>query len=438
MNPFNRRAFLKAAVAAAPVTASLALPRPARAGRRASVVVVGGGFGGATAAKYLKKMDAALDVTLVEREKVYVSCPLSNEVLSGHGRLEDLQRGYDGLKKHGVNVVFDDATDVDPAAKRVRLKSGKTLGYDALVLAPGIDFDYGGVEGYSEQLANTTHPHAWKAGPQTLALRKQLQAMPDGGTFIITVPPKPFRCPPGPYERAAQVANYLRDHGKKKAKVLILDANDSFSKKALFEQAWKLQYPGMIEWVPGASGGKVVRMDAKANTVHTDFQDYKADVLNIIPPHHAGAIAVKAGLANVNGWCGVNMLTLESEVHPDIWVVGDSTIHGELPVYDAPKSAHMANTQAKTAAGAIIAKLNGLPAPEPFIVNTCYSVTDKDWGFSVVHIYRAIDGKLVYIKEAGGISPVNMDSEEALKLQRKLESKYVHGWLHNVLADAFA
>lgn len=438
MTAFDRRAFLKAAAAVAPASACLALPNTAHAGKKARVVVVGGGFGGATAAKYLKKMDAALEVTLVERQKTYTSCPLSNEVLSGHGKLEDLQRGYDGLVKHGVNLIFDDATGLDPVKKTVKLKGGKSLSYDALVLAPGIDFNFGAVEGYSEQLANTTHPHAWKAGPQTLVLKKQLESMKDGGVFIISVPPKPFRCPPGPYERAAQVANYLRDHGKKKAKVLILDANDSFSKKGLFEQAWKLQYPGMIEWVAGAAGGKVTRMDPKSNTAYTDFGEYKADVLNVIPPHHAGSIAMGAGLAKVNGWCGVNMLTLESEVHPDIWVVGDSTLHGDLPVYDAPKSAHMANTQAKTAAGAIIAKLNGLPVPEPFIVNTCYSVTDKDWGFSVVHIYRAQGGKLVYIKEAGGISPVTMDSEEALKAQRKLESRYVHGWLKNVLADAFA
>jgi sulfide dehydrogenase [flavocytochrome c] flavoprotein subunit len=269
-------------------------------------------------------------------------------------------------------------------------------------------------------------------------LQKQLQAMQDGDTFVISVPPKPFRCPPGPYERASLMANYLRDHGKKRSKVIILDANDSFSKKGLFEQAWKRQYPGMIEWVAGADGGKVVKMDPATNTAFTDFHEVKAAVLNIIPPHHAGHVARNAGLANVNGWCGVNMLTMESAVHKDIWVVGDSTVHGDLPVYDAPKSAHSASTQAKVAAGAIVAKLRGQPAPEPFFVNTCYSLTDKDWGFSVVHIYRVRDGKLVYIQEAGGISPIAIPDEEELKLQRKLEAEYAPGWLKNIMTDAFS
>ena len=437
MSSFNRRAFIKAAIAAAPASAFLALPKAAHAGVKAKIVVIGGGFGGATAAKYLKLMDPGLEVTLVERQKTYTSCPLSNEVLSGHGKLEDLQIGYDGLAKRGINLVFDDATGIDPAKKSVSLKSGKTLKYDALVVSPGIDFNFSAIAGYSEELANTTHPHAWKAGPQTLALKKRLESMKDGGTFIISVPPGPFRCPPGPYERAAQVANYLRDHGKGKSKVLILDANDSFSKKGLFEQAWKMQYPGMIEWVAGASGGKVIKMDAKSNTAYTDFGDYKADVLNIIPPHHAGMVAKNAGLTNEKGWCSVDMLTMESVVHKDIWVVGDSCVHGDLPVYGAPKSAHSASTQAKVAAGAIIAKLNGLPAPEPFFVNTCYSITDKDWGFSVVHVYRVKDGKLVYIQEAGGISPVNLPDEAQLKLQRKLESEYATGWLKNIMADSF-
>ncbi len=437
MNSFNRRAFIKAAIAAAPASAFLTLPNHAHAGSKARIVVIGGGYGGATAAKYLKLLDAHLDVTLVERQKTYTSCPLSNEVISGHGKIEDLQRGYDGLMKRGINVVFDDAIGIDAAGKTVRLKGGKTLSYDALVLSPGVDFNYGAIEGYSEELANTSHPHAWKAGPQTLTLKKQLAGMQDGQTFVITVPPGPFRCPPGPYERASQVASYFKHHGMMKSKVIIADANDSFSKKGLFEQAWKRHYPGMIEWVAGAAGGKVVKFDAKTNTASSDFNDYKGDVVNIIPPHHAGAIAKQAGLTNEKGWCPVDMLTMESSIHKDIYVVGDACVHGELPVYAAPKSAHSAATQAKVAVGAIIAKLNGMPAPEPFFVNTCYSIAEENWGFSVVHIYRVKDGKLVYIKEAGGISPVNLP-EGQLLLQRKLESEYATGWLKNILADAFA
>ncbi len=440
---FNRREFLKTLTTTSVVVPLSACAAPSGGGSaggsgKARIVVVGGGFGGATASKYLKMLDPSLEVTLVERNKTFTSCPLSNEVISGHGKFEDLQRGYDGLMKRGVNVVFDDAVAVDPAGKSVKLKSGTTLKYDYLVLSPGIDFNYGGVAGYSEELANTTHPHAYKAGPQTLALKKQLEGMKDGQTFVIAVPPGPFRCPPGPYERASQVASYFKSHGMMKSKVIIADANDSFSKKGLFEQAWKMHYPGMIEWVAGAQGGKVVKFDAKTNTASSDFNDFKGDVVNIIPPHHAGMIAKNTGLTNEKGWCPVDMLTMESTVHKNIFVVGDSTVHGDLPVYGAPKSAHMANTQAKVAVGNILAKINGTPSPEPFFVNTCYSIAEKDWGFSVVHIYRMKEGKLVYDQKAGGISPVNMADEAALKLQRKLESEYCVGWFKNIMADAFA
>jgi sulfide dehydrogenase [flavocytochrome c] flavoprotein subunit len=347
--------------------------------------------------------------------------------------------------KRGVNVVFDDAMAVDPAGKSVKLKSGKTLKYDFLVLSPGIDFNYGGVAGYSEELANTTHPHAYKAGPQTLALKKQLESMKDGGTFIIAVPPGPFRCPPGPYERASQVANYLRDHGKGKSKVLILDANDSFSKKGLFEQAWKELYGygpgGMIEWVPGASDGKVLKVDAKSMTCFTNFGEHKGDVVNLIPPHHAGKVAKDLGLATFkNAWCEVKAESMESKGQPDIYVIGDSCVGGELATNNAfPKSAHMAMTQAKIAAGAIIAKANGLALPEPFYVNTCYSVVAPDYGFSVVHVYRVENNAWIYVKEASGISPVTLpDKSPVPRIFRKLEAEYANGWLTNVMADAFA
>jgi sulfide dehydrogenase [flavocytochrome c] flavoprotein chain len=257
-------------------------------------------------------------------------------------------------------------------------------------------------------MANSTHPHAWKAGPQTLMLKKQLEGMKDGQTFIISVPPGPFRCPPGPYERASQVASYFKHHGMNKSKVLIADANDSFSKKGLFEQAWKRQYPGMIEWVAGAAGGKIVKFDAKTNTVSSDFNDYKGDVVNIIPPHHAGNIARNAGLTNAKGWCDVDMLTMESPCRRTsghrrqlrAWRTAglcapEIRSHGQHPGQGRRRRDHR---QAQRPA-----------APEPFFVNTCYSITAPEWGFSVVHVYRQKDGKLVYITEAGGISPVNMD-----------------------------
>jgi sulfide dehydrogenase [flavocytochrome c] flavoprotein subunit len=269
------------------------------------VVVVGGGYGGATAAKYLRLLDTGIDVTLIERETLYTSCPLSNEVISGDRNIKSLQTGYKGLLKRGIKVVHDSVTQIDPVNKTVATASGKSFAYDALVLSPGVDFNYGAIGGLTEQLAMSELPHAWKAGPQTLMLQKQLAAMPDGGKFIISVPPGPFRCPPGPYERAAQVALHCMHHGKKKAKVLILDANDSFSKKALFEQAWKELYGygegGMIEWVSGSNDGKVERIDAASKTCYTGFGEHKGDVVNVIPPHHAGKVAKDLGSGHVQG-----------------------------------------------------------------------------------------------------------------------------------------
>ncbi len=435
MKQFDRRSFIKA-LAAAPAASVLTVPAHAQSKPKARVVIIGGGFGGATAAKYLKQLDPALDVTMIEVNKTYTSCPLSNEVISGHRSLESLQTGYDNIAKRGVNVLFDHVDTVDPVKKTVKTKGGKALQYDALVMAPGISFKYDSVEGYSKEVAEQI-PHAYKAGPQTLTLKKQLEAMPDGGVFIIAVPPKPFRCPPGPYERAAQVAWYCKTHGKPKAKVLILDANDSHSKQALFQQAWRELYGfgpgGMIEWVPGAQDGKVIKIDAKTRTAYTNFGENKAAVLNVIPAHHAGRIAVDTGLTNAGGWCEVVPMTMESVIHKDIYPVGDACIAGELPVYDMPKSAHMAITQAKVAVGAIVAKINGLPPPTPWYVNTCYSLAAPDYGFSVVHIYRVADNQFVYIKEAGGVSPA-----KATRLQYALEAEYALGWWRNVMADAFA
>jgi sulfide dehydrogenase [flavocytochrome c] flavoprotein subunit len=288
------------------------------------------------------------------------------------------------------------------------------------------------VEGYSEAVASDI-PHAWKAGEQTLLLKKQLEAMPDGGLFVIAVPKAPFRCPPGPYERAAQVAGYCKSHGKPKSKVLILDSNDTFAKKALFEQGWAALYPGMIEWVPSSKDGTVLKIDPKARMCFTELGEHKADVLNLIPPMRAGAIAKATGLTNKGGWCEVVPMTMESAVHKGVYVIGDSCVGGELPNAPFPKSAHMANTQAKVAVGAIIASFNGQPPPVPFYANTCYSVLGEGYGISVVQVYRVEDNKFVYVKEAGGISPV-----DALAIQRKLEAEYADGWFRNILADAFS
>jgi sulfide dehydrogenase [flavocytochrome c] flavoprotein subunit len=446
MSQINRREFIKL-IAAASSTAVLSIPQSAWAGKsKAKVVVIGGGYGGAAAAKYVKMLDASIDVTLIEPNAVYTSCPLSDEVISGLRDMKTLQKDYSGLKKRGINVMHDWVTGVDAAKKTVATKGGKTLSYDALVMSPGIEFNFGAVEGYSEAVAEQI-PHAYKAGPQTLLLKKQLEAMPDGGTFIIATPPKPFRCPPGPYERAAQVAYYCKNHGKAKAKILILDSNDSFSKKGLFEKAYKELYgygpDGMIQWIPAKDDGKVIKIDPKTKTAYTTFAEHKADVLNLIPAHTAGAIAKTAGLTNANGWCEVVPMTMESAVAKDIYTIGDCCVAGELPVYDMPKSAHMAMTQAKVAAGAIVAKINGMPPPVPFYVNTCYSAVAPDYGFSVVHIFKVEDNKFVYVKTAGGTSPLDTpakDDKPAIvvpRIQYKIEAEYADGWLRNVLADAF-
>ena len=446
MNGFDRRTFLKA-LAAAPVASVLAIPRVHANTPKARVLVVGGGYGGATAAKYLRVLDPAIAVTLVERETLYTSCPLSNEVISGERDIKTLEVGYDGLRQHGVEILHDEAGQIDPVKKTVATAGGKTLEYDALVLSPGVDFDFGAIEGLTRELAETRLPHAWKAGPQTLLLKRQLEGMPDGGTFIIVVPPGPFRCPPGPYERAAQVALHCKTHGKAKSKVLILDANDSFSKKALFEQAWKELYGygegGMIEWVPASKDGKVERVDPETLTCYAGFGEYKGDVVNVIPPHHAGKIAKDLGLATFKDkWCEVRPENMESTKQKDIYVVGDACVGGELASNNPfPKSAHMAISQAKVVAASLVAKFNGLPPPEPIYTNTCYSVVGHDWGFSVVHLFRVDAGQWVYVKSGSGISPVTMGTKEAPKpvppLYRKLEVEYADGWLRNVMADAF-
>ncbi|MFA5081424.1 MAG: NAD(P)/FAD-dependent oxidoreductase [Hydrogenophilaceae bacterium] len=444
MHRFDRRAFIKTlAVSSASI---LTVSNARAAASKARVVVVGGGYGGATAAKYLRVLDPGIEVTLIERETLYTSCPLSNEVISGERDIRTLQVGYKGLLKRGVKVVHDEVTSIDPARKTVATAGGKSFGYDALVLSPGVDFNYGAVAGLTRELSDSRLPHAWKAGPQTLLLKQQLAAMPDGGVFIIAVPKGPFRCPPGPYERAAQVAMHCKQHGKNKAKVLILDANDSFSKKPLFEQAWKELYGygqgGMIEWVPGANDGKVERVDPASLTCYTGFGEYKGDVVNIIPPHQAGKVAKDLGLATFkNLWCEVRPENMESTSQKDVFVIGDACVGGELATNNGfPKSAHMAISQAKAVVAALVARFNGLPAPVPVYTNTCYSVVGHDWGFSVVHLYRVENGQWVYIKAGSGISPVTLGTppRPVPRLYRRLEAKYADGWLRNVLADAYA
>jgi sulfide dehydrogenase [flavocytochrome c] flavoprotein subunit len=393
------------------------------------VVVIGGGFGGATCAKYLRIYDSSLHVTMIEQNANYITCPGTNWVLGGFQKMEGLVHNYDALRnKYGVNVIQDRVTGVDPAKRLVTLSSGKTIEYDRLVMSPGIDFKWNAIEGYDEA-ASQLMPHAWKAGAQTVLLEKQLRAMPDGGTVIIAPPGMPFRCPPGPPERASLIAHYLKTH-KPRSKVLILDAKEQFSKQKLFMAAWKELYPGMIEWVPGSKGGKVQRVDAKGLTVYSDegMTTYKGSVVNIIPPQKAGNIAVSTGLANKEGWCPVNQLTFESTVVPGIHVIGDSATAGAMP-----KAGHTANNIAKMTAVAIVSFFRGVQPPVPSHVNTCYSLVGPEYGISIAAVYRlGEDGVLAGVKGAGGLSPADGSS-----LLRQQEAGYARGWYDSIVADSF-
>mgnify|MGYP001146781717 CR=1 FL=1 len=408
----------------APVKSSATTP--AKAAPR--VVVVGGGFGGATCAKYLRLYEPDLNVTLVEQNASYVTCPGSNWMLGGLRKIEDLTQNYNALRdKHGVNVVIDRVVGVDAGKRLVALASGKTLAYDRLVMSPGIDFRWGEIEGYDEA-ASQIMPHAWKAGPQTVLLQKQLHAMPDGGTFIMAAPPMPFRCPPGPPERASMVAHYFKTH-KPKSKILILDTKDNFSKQALFMQAWEQLYPGVIEWVPATGGGKVVRVDPKTGTVYTSSgSSEKGDVINIIPAQRAPKLAADAGLVNESGWCPVNQSTFESTRVPNVHVIGDSSNAGVVP-----KSGHTANNIAKMTAAAIVSLFRGVPPPQPSHVNTCYSLVSPDYGISIAAVYRlGENGQLEGVKGAGGLSPANASAQ-----QRSQEAGYAAAWHKGIVSDTF-
>jgi len=419
---FNRRQMLGGA--AAGVT-SLALPSIVRAqAASAHVVVIGGGFGGATAARYLRQLAPQLRVTLVEPAARFYTCPFSNLYLAGLRSWESIGHSYDGLRKAGVHVVHARADHVLTDTRRVLLSNGQALSYDKLVLSPGVDMRWNALEGYDEA-ASQLAPHAWKAGPQTQLLKKQLEAMPDGGKFVMVIPANPFRCPPGPYERAAMVAHYLKQH-KPRSKILLLDDKDAFSKQGLFIQGWKALYGDMIEWVKQSDDGKVTRVDARNLEVETAFGTrHKADVLNVIPPQKAGFIADRAGVTDASGWVPVKAGSFESSKVPNVYVLGDATIAAPMP-----KSGFAANTQGKVAAAAIAAELTGQPLPAASYANTCYSLIGNDYGISVAGVYRAQEGKLIEVPNSGGVSP--LDGNAAF---RKAEADYGSAWYKAISTD---
>jgi sulfite dehydrogenase len=387
------------------------------------VVIVGGGFGGTTAARYLKMWGGNVDVTMVERNASFVSCPISNLVLGGYKQMADITRSYDGLKALGVKTVQGDVVAIDPTAKKVRLASGVELPYDRLILSPGIDFMYEQVGGLQAAVDSGRVAHSWKAGPQTVALRKQLEAMPDGGVYVMSIPRVPYRCPPGPYERACMVASYFKT-AKPKAKVLVFDANPEIqSKKALFEKAFQQHYAGILEYKANSEVKEVSGLTAKF-----EFEDVKADVLNVIPPQRGGEIARTAGLLNMNNrWVGVNWLTMESTAVPGIHVLGDATFSAPA----MPKSGHMANQHAKVAAAAIINLLKGEAVnATPVVMNTCYSfVTARDVvHVASVHQYDAADKTFKTVPGSGGVSAA----------ANQIEGRYALSWADNIWADMLA
>jgi len=420
----KRRDFIKFAGATAGAGSLASLAGCATTPSKARVVLVGGGFGGATAAKYIRMWDPSIDVVLVERESAVTSCPISNLVLGGFSSMQEISHSYDGLRRHGVQLVRDEASAVDPARKTVRLARGGDIAYERLIVSPGIDFSFGEVQGYEEAMQAGRVLHAWKAGPQTVELRRQLVEMRDGGVVLLSIPLAPYRCPPGPYERASIIAAYLKQ-AKPRSKLLVLDANpDVTSKGALFKAAWKDLYAGVLEYRGNA---KAIGVDAKTMTVKLEVEDVKGDVLNVVPPHRAGNIAVQAGLITHNNrWCDVDWRSMESKKVPGIHVLGDATLSAPA----MPKSASMANNHAKIAAAAVVELLNGR-APAPMkIINTCYSFVSEKEAIRVssVHEWDAGQGTLIGVKGSGGVSAARSEAE----------GTYAWNWARTIWADTLA
>lgn len=419
-HPFSRRQILAFGAAAG----ALSLASPTLAGASPHVVIVGAGFGGATCARVLRRIAPDIRVTLVERDPAFVTCPFSNLVIAGFANMASITHGYDGLKAAGVEVVIDTVTGIDGTARTVALQGGSSLTYDRLVVSPGIDFKWDAIPGYDAAAAEKL-PHAWKAGPQTELLRAQLQAMPDGGTVLISAPISPYRCPPGPYERASLIAAYLKAQ-KPKSKLIVLDAKDSFAKQALFAEGWAALYPDLLRWVSFSDNGGITKVDAAAMTVETAFETFKADVINIIPPQMAGALATSTGLTGGTDWCTIDAVSFESAVVPGIHVLGDATAAGDMP-----KSGTAASSQARICAHAIAALLAGSKPPEPTLINTCYSFVAPDYGISVSEVFRPDDtGAIRQLVQE--LSPADGSAEV-----HRQEAAFAQAWYHSITEGMF-
>ena len=423
---YTRREFIRSAGIGAVALAGCSSAPVAKksAGR---VVVIGAGYAGATAAKYIRLWAPDIDVTMIEPSELFVSCPISNLVLNGSKTLAEISAGYGALRsKYGVNFIRDSAVAIDVVKRQVRVAMNTDpISYDRLIVAPGVQFVYDGIPGLKEASAQERVLHAWKAGSQTIALRKQLEAMGDGGVFAIHIPKAPYRCPPGPYERACLIANYFKKV-KPKSKVLILDSNeDVVSKKPLFTKIWKELYPNMIEYRPNS---ELVDVDVASGTIKLTFDDVKANVINVIPPMKAGQIAEGAGLITANNrWCEVDFLTFESKVAKNVHILGDAILAAPA----MPKSGHMANGHGKNCAAAVIALIKNQPVnATPMLTNTCYSfVTDKDViHIASVHRYDEAKKTMVTVEGSGGLSAGASE----------LEGQYALAWAKNIWADVLS
>jgi NADPH-dependent 2,4-dienoyl-CoA reductase/sulfur reductase-like enzyme len=425
----SRRSLLAALPLA---SASLAAPRLAHAQNAGRVVIIGGGFGGASAARFARDHFPNLEVTLIEQYRSFTTCPYGNLVLAGRRNIESITFGYERLGARGVRMVHQRAAAIDAGAKRVRLMDGADVPYDRLIVSPGIDLRWGAIERYDEA-ASARMPHGWTPGLQPITvLAEQLRAMRQGGVFVMVIPDNPFRCPPGPYERISMVAEYLKRHNPR-GKILALDAKNGFSKQPLFQDAWAELYPGMIEWRGASNDGRVTAVDPGAMECITEFgEKVKGDVVNVIPPQMAGRIARDAGLAAQSGWCPVKPASFESAQVPDVYVLGDATIAAPMP-----KSGFAANTQAKHAVASIAASLAGRAPPPAVYFNTCYSHVGDDYGISIVGVFRGGE-RLTEVEGSGGISPrSNTLQGERRADHRRLEALYADGWYDAITGEMF-